>query len=360
VYVERHHVGRAPRSWRATGGPLPSVSFPAVKILGLYPDEDGCAHYRMHLPFWCLDQAPDISARATRYHRKGDEIGADVDLVVGQRFHAQVSSAYFHALSQRMPTVFEIDDLLWNLDPTSPAFALFNNRTTMRQILRNLMSAHLITTTTEELAAEIKSFTSGHREATIIPNMVPMRLLRRGRRDLDHDGPIRIGYPGTWTHEGDVGQMEDGLRKLLKKCGRHVELHFVGADFRKQLRVEGSHDGFRNVVDAFYDLIDFDVILAPLRTTPFNDAKSDIKILEAAALGIPCIASNTGPYRRSVIPGVTGLLASTPAEWFEALRTMVFDRDARVEMGEHARAWATTRTYEGNVHLWRDAYASIV
>jgi hypothetical protein len=37
--------------------------------------------------------------------------------------------------------------------------------------------------------------------------------------------------------------------------------------------------------------------LAPLAAETFNEAKSDLKLLEYAALGLPAVASPVGPYR---------------------------------------------------------------
>jgi glycosyltransferase involved in cell wall biosynthesis len=92
----------------------------------------------------------------------------------------------------------------------------------------------------------------------------------------------------------------------------------------------------------------------PLRPHVFNDSKSAVKALELAALGVPCIASNVGPYAGFVRHGETGFLASRRHEWHHYLQQLL-DPAVRKEMGAKARALATKNTIERNAHLWEKA-----
>ena len=72
-----------------------------------------------------------------------------------------------------------------------------------------------------------------------------------------------------------------------------------------------------------------DVSLAPLRRDRFSDAKSEVKYLEAAAVGVPTIASASPAFEVAIRPGENGLLAATRAEWDAALRALVRDGGLR-------------------------------
>src|SRR5262249_2125519 len=85
-------------------------------------------------------------------------------------------------------------------------------------------------------------------------------------------------------------------------------------------------------------LASLDINLAPLeKHNPFCNAKSELKYLEAAAVGVPTIASRWGAYATVIQSSETGFLAATPAEWYDALERLVTDQALRRTMGERAR-----------------------
>jgi glycosyltransferase involved in cell wall biosynthesis len=108
-------------------------------------------------------------------------------------------------------------------------------------------------------------------------------------------------------------------------------------------------------VDNVWRAIDFDIALAPLRPHVFNQSKSNLKALEAAALGIPIVASDCGPYPEFVEHGKTGFLVKRDHEWAKYLRELVNDEAMREEMGAAAKAKARQWTLEGNIEDWRVA-----
>lgn len=89
-----------------------------------------------------------------------------------------------------------------------------------------------------------------------------------------------------------------------------------------------------------------------LRPHVFNQSKSWIKALEAAALGIPIVASDLLPYRGFIDHGVTGFLVKRDHEWGQYLRALVEDEAMRLEMGKAAREKAVDYTIEKNYTVW--------
>ena len=80
----------------------------------------------------------------------------------------------------------------------------------------------------------------------------------------------------------------------------------------------------------------FDVALAPAGDSDFYRAKSDLRWLEAAALGIPVVADPV--VYPEIEHGVTGLHAASAAEAREALLVLMDDPALRERIGEAGRA----------------------
>jgi glycosyltransferase involved in cell wall biosynthesis len=92
----------------------------------------------------------------------------------------------------------------------------------------------------------------------------------------------------------------------------------------------------------------------------FNESKSPLKALEYAAMGIPVIASDFGPYPEFVVHGVTGFLAKREKDWRDHIRELAADADLRESMGKKARELAAQHTIEGNWHRWAAAYQEVL
>jgi glycosyltransferase involved in cell wall biosynthesis len=81
----------------------------------------------------------------------------------------------------------------------------------------------------------------------------------------------------------------------------------------------------------------FDVALAPAAHSPFFTAKSDLRFLEAAALGLPVVADPV--VYPTVEHGVTGVHAASADEAREAMLALVDDPQLRRDLGTAARAY---------------------
>lgn len=98
----------------------------------------------------------------------------------------------------------------------------------------------------------------------------------------------------------------------------------------------------------------FDIALAPALRNGFYLGKSDLRWLEASALGIPVIG-HPAVYR-SIEDGVTGFLADHPAKVVATLERLVRDAELRQTVGEQARRHVlSTRAFPGAVAPWIDA-----
>ncbi len=156
------------------------------------------------------------------------------------------------------------------------------------------------------------------------------------------DGKIVIGYgSGTPTHDVDFEQAAGALAQVLSQH-TEVELWLAGpltlppvlGPFEYRIRRFPLTDW-----RGWFELMGrMDIALAPLeRDNVFCRAKSEVKFLEAGALGLPVIASRTDAFEHAIDEGVNGLLAGGEAEWIEALERLIRQPELRRSLGESAR-----------------------
>lgn len=167
------------------------------------------------------------------------------------------------------------------------------------------------------------------------------RILASATSRVTADDEILIVYgSGTRTHDKDFVECAQGLLEAMTQEPR-LRLRIVGEltlpeEFERfEDRVE--HLKGRDYAGYMALLAEADIAIAPLEPSIFNDAKSNIKFLEAAILRIPSVCSPSDTFSTIVENGRNGFLASDPAGWREALLRLARDPALRAETGAVAR-----------------------
>jgi glycosyltransferase involved in cell wall biosynthesis len=281
---------------------------------------------------------------------------ADSDVIVGQRVSQPGPTYRWQELAARGKTrlVYEIDDDLLDVDPSNgPAWHYFSRSEIRSNIKRNIQVSNAVITTNEILAERVRQLNSN---VFVAPNFVPAWVL-----DLPvpegTPGQFTLGWAGGASHEMDWAEAVSEVARFQSR-DKHVEMHVMGWQhpglWRRLAQDRARFTKWVDSVPDLYRMIDFQIGLAPLRPHVFNQTKSYIKTLEYAALGIPSIASDVGPYSDFVEHKVTGFLVRQPHEWARHLRTLL-DPFVRREMSIKARHQAAGYTIENNIQLWEKA-----
>jgi glycosyltransferase involved in cell wall biosynthesis len=224
----------------------------------------------------------------------------------------------------------------------------------------SIITSDLVTVTTEPLAEAVRAHTS-HTNVKVIGNYLPASVLTMERKRREH---VTIGYAGGASHAMDMAMIATTVRKVLDR-DPSLRLHVVGVDYRPTLGHNHAYhtpwvDNPADYCQHMDQYLDFDIGLAPLASTRFNESKSHLKALEYAAMGIPVIASDFGPYPGFVVDGVTGFLVRSKSEWRDRIRELAADADLREKMGAAGRELAAQHTIEGNWHRWAAAYQEVL
>src|SRR5207244_6851767 len=99
----------------------------------------------------------------------------------------------------------------------------------------------------------------------------------------------------------------------------------------------------------------FDVGIAPLVDIPMNCARSDIKLKEYAASGVPWLASPVGPYA-GLGEEQGGRLVPEDGR-LDALERLVTQPGEREQLGRKGEAWARGQTIEAVADRWERVFA---
>lgn len=186
-------------------------------------------------------------------------------------------------------------------------------------------------------------------------------------------GTPRIGYSGTQSHRGqDFDTIEHHWYKLIDKCSESCWFLYIGDKFfydKHDLHVKSRKNvRMKNVwiPPSQYDLYMFhlrnlDIGIAPLAPNIFNMSKSDIKAVELASWGIPCVLPNYITYTRNFKHGETCLTYNNGKEFVECIEAMITDPKMRVELGRNAQRYVEENRLE-KYHAKRrlDIYQNLI
>lgn len=332
-----------------------------VDVFGWLADRTGCGTIRVMQPLDTLTTETGIS---TLYSEKIQTKGFMPKVIVGQRVCKNGPSALWQHIAgneQRPKLVFEVDDDLWNIDASNElAFSWFINGVDRKtgdradvqgNLAANIAAADRVTVTTQALADIVSQWND---DVVIVPNRMPAWVLDWERPQRDR---VTVGWMGSSTHSMDWAEADNQVKKFMLR-NPDMQFHLIGGSYGEKFKLNPGQlveTGWIDGVEKTWKAIDFDIALAPLRPHVFNRSKSNLKALEAAALGIPIIASDCGPYPEFVEHGKTGFLVKRDHEWSQYLHILAEDADLRAEMGAAAKEKARQWTLEGNIDQWKAA-----
>lgn len=325
-----------------------------MKVYGWAGDFTGCGYYRIGLPLKALS---DIGHQTLASNQLRLDL-LDPQIVIGQRVMNDGPSQTWQKLAQsgKYRLAYEIDDDLFNVDPSNKAaYNVFRLPDVKERIQKNASVADMVIVTTEPLAEVMRQYNDN---VVVIPNFIDESVLNITAEPNER---TVIGWAGSTTHAMDFAEAGKMLKKVSVRLPE-VDFHFAGADYGKRLFPTQRYKFtgfFSDIFDHYRNVATFDIGLAPLKPHVFNRAKSPLKALEYAALGIPCVASRYWPYESFIRHGETGFLVKQDYDWLRHITTLVKDRETYEAMSTAAKAQARRNTIQANVHLWENALRSL-
>ena len=244
--------------------------------------------------------------------------------------------------------VTDVDDAFTLIGPDHPEQAQYRP---LNVALDRAVAASAETWFSTPELAEVYADVAPRR--AIVPNALDPRIWRDFRHPPQPGWgrPLRFLYMGTHTHAVDFALIRPALERLAAERPDAFEVTVIGvapdlAPAPWLARVSPPADAI--VYPRFVRWLrrqgPFDVGLAPLVETPFNRAKSDIKLLDYAALGLLPVVSDAPAYRHDARAADLIVVADgTTESWFAALQRIVDDPGAFRERAAalHTHLWTS-------------------
>ena len=234
------------------------------------------------------------------------------------------------ALPRGVPIVSDFDDAIFhNYDLHESPLV---RRVLGEKIDRVMAHSALVTAGNSYLAERARR--AGARRIEIVPSVVDAEAYQPApARETDSTPRIGwIGTPQTWARYGEPRLAF--FQEIARSQG--LRFHLVGA------RLDAVSDGLFDFVPwseagEIAAIQDMDIGIMPLDCSPWEQGKCGYKLIQYMACGLPVVASPVGANTEIVTHGETGFMASSEAEWRDALVTLAEDPDLRRKMGKAGR-----------------------
>lgn len=318
-------------------------------------DITGCGYYRIIKPLEAMQNEGLAEGKQGMTLLTLSEIGQfkPDSLIIQRRY-----SVAFHNWIERTSKlhdvfkVFELDDYILNVPMKH------YNRSSFRPETTGLMRKSLsyfdrFVVSTEPLAEVMRDM---HPNIVVVKNRLPLDIWGQLQSQRNQGRKPRVGWAGGSSHRGDLEMIAD----VVKEFTNEVEWVFMGMCPEK-LRpyVHEVHYGVDiSLYPEALAALNLDLALAPVEDNIFNSCKSNLRLLEYGACGIPVICSDVACYRGDGLP-VTRI-SNRFIDWRDAIRMHLADPEASSRMGEALqiairRDWMLTGN---NVREWVKAWSA--
>lgn len=285
----------------------------------------------------------------------------DYDVIVLQQPYGREWLGLINRLRNEMgkKVLYEVDDYLHGVAKQSAHdFAKHYNKKTLAAHEMCMRACDGLICSTEYIARRYARY---NRNIYICPNGIDTARYQLTKPERS---TTNIGWAGATGH---VETLIPWLNEMLPLMRERIKTTFVTigqpgiAQPIQQLLGEDRAIGIPWAPLECYPaaMCMFDIALAPSGHTSWYRGKSDLRWLEASALGIPTIADPT--VYPEIEDGVTGLHASTPKEAAAALELLLDDAELRNEIGVNARTYVEeNRTSDIAAVAWLEVCQAVV
>jgi len=172
--------------------------------------------------------------------------------------------------------------------------------------------------------------------------------------------PITLGHVGRLVDEKNVRELVEVADRLPAAMRERVRFLIVGDGplrdwLAQRMPPNTCFTGILRGQELAAAFASMDVFFFPSLTDTFG-----LVMLEAMAAGVPVVSYGSSGPLSVVQPGVNGLVASTPAEFAEAVSRLVKEPELRYRLGRAARETAVAENWDAVFCGLYESYRTLV
>ena len=347
------------------------------KILFIARDDGGCGFFRMRQPAEFIKRMGLAKTEVFQTFVPREKL-LEADLVIMQEMGSvNASNIAQFCLENKIPYMAEFDDFIQHVSPHNLAgYGAWNPSTLYTyRAMEMAKSATGLIVSTPQIAREYFPY---NQNIYIVPNYLDKDkwdnpILKR------NDGKIRIGWCGGNAHADDLKMISKVLEKITKEHKGKVIFETMGMTKHELADVfsmgvldqvcpacgyEGELHHYPGESLNDYSIVlaskGWDIALAPVINNSFGNCKSDLKIKEYAAVGIPIIASPIVPYLEAVDNGVIVAFAKTFEQWYNEINKLINSRELREEIVKKNKDWVSNYWIQDNAEKIFEVYSQTI
>lgn len=310
----------------------PALEWKPLPRVLLHPaDNTGCGYYRMLEPASVMSRK-ELAETLVGFDllHPNERLRLRPDTVVFQR---QIYANQVKRMRETRNTfkpfmVYELDDLITNV----PVKSLHRSEIpadTVRWLREAVGLCDRFIVSTEPLGHAMRGYNDDIR---VVPNRLDGARWSNLSINRNTGKKPRVGWAGGVSHSGDLELIVD----IVKELADEVDWVFLGMcpEFLRPYVCDFQPGVPFDQYPAKLASLRLDLALAPLELNAFNEAKSNLKLLEYGVLGYPVICTDIVPYQCNL--PVT-LVKNRYRDWVNAIREQLSDRDTLARKGQDLR-----------------------
>jgi len=326
------------------------------RVIAYANDSWASAFYRIKSPLSALVAANKISAhflpekrqKLTATYFELNKQQPDVILLHNFFAEEQLKTLESYKKYLNVPLILSIDDLLTEI-PHYNSYSQSNPINMHNRITKALTYADRLIVSTHYLK---QKFSHLHEDIHVINNCLAKELWQQpiNHKNTNTSSKVRIGWAGAEQHKNDLSW----VKPIIEATQQELQWVFYGympEDF-KHLEIEFHPHTPLSQYHLKLASLNLDIAIAPLENNSFNQAKSNLKLLEYGALSLPVICSPVQNYLHS--PAT--ITENKESAWIEAIKNLSQNKHTRIESGIKMRKWLEQNYFlEDQLETWLSA-----